>query len=419
MLGTLIAFISALVFLNSWYEVPNASGIDVMAYASYFLLISLLFLVIALAAICLAWEPIWQTQEKKIACAQELFSQDRWLLVQIGVLFAFCLFSLSFSLTGSSIDHTKHLALITGWILFFGVSFDVLRAYLRRLFNYTRYSFIIERLTKALRRAIRNDEESKAMEWIGVTIDSVLKAMQNGKISHVSKSFTSMHQLIETYVKELSRLASLAPPQPESVAPSFSDKVNFLCIYVCDRLEWLYENAIRLHAHPVAEEVISELGKLAIFFSRHSTRVANIPLSYITKCAMYAKNEDALVRASLILSQMCKEIVLLSKEKNESFRELFLTTLLSMEALVKTLYKQNKDINPVLLMQPFAEVGQFLGNEALKDIHDRQEILQEIRRILAQFQSLAHIVQNLEEVTGISEDSSSTYRQDMPYMPQG
>jgi hypothetical protein len=68
-------------------------------------------------------------------------------------------------------------------------------------------------------------------------------------------------------------------------------------------------------------------------------------------------------------------------------------------------------------MQPFAEVGQFLGNDALKAIHDREEILQEIRRILAQFQSLAHIVQNLEEVTGISEDSSSTYRQDMPYMP--
>ncbi len=156
-----------------------------------------------------------------------------------------------------------------------------------------------------------------------------------------------------------------------------------------------------------------------MFFCSHYARVSVHPVSSIARCAELAKKEgleSLLTRASLTLSEVCKAFLVQSQARNESYKELFLTTILEMEKVVKMLYRQNKSISPVLLMQPFAEVGQFLGSDAMQNALDREIIVREIRRILTEFQSLEMVMQNIEEVVGVSEDTSSTFSQDHPYM---
>lgn len=417
MIATLIALLAAAILFFDFIPTSTGAGgsslLDSTGYGAYLVVVSFLFLAIALFAVMYIWQVIWQTQEKKIACAQEFFRCDRWFSIYFAVLFLFCLFSLSLIVLPQSSLINIQLCI---WIVFFGISLDVLRAHLKRLFSYTMYSCVIDHLSKALPKAVRQQNETQAVEWIGVAIDSALKSMQHGKIAHVSRSFASMHQLIETYVKELARMQSLAPAElPESPTPSFSDKINFLSVYVCERLQWLYENAIRLHVDPVAEEVLSEFAKLALYFSHHNERVAIVAVSFIAKSALASKNENSLIRAGLILSELCKAVLVESKARNESLLDLFMDALDAMEQIAKELYRKNKGINPVLLMQPFAEIAQLLGQDSMKQVHGRDEILKEIKRILTSFQSLELVVQNLEEVTGIGEDTTSTYRQDLPY----
>lgn len=418
MISTIVALLASLFLFYQFYPVAANDQILMQStlYGSWFVFLSAMLLILALMAYIATWKIVWKTQEKKIACAQEFFVKDRWVAPTFALLVLFLLFSLSFVLLAPSAHAFDRLVWVCLWVFSFGVGVDVLWMHCKRLFGYTRNVCLFERLSRAVLKAVRDEKESEAVEWIGIAMDSVLKAMQQGKITYVSKSFVGMHELVETYVKQLARMQSLAPATVAEVqGPSFSDKINFLSLFVSERLQWLYQNAVRLHAHPVAEEVLSEFAKLALFFSRHNERVAMLCVSFITKCALFSKNEDALIRASLTLSQLCKEVYRESRERRESLRDLLLNALFAAEQIVKELYKKNKEINPALLMQPFAEIAQFLGQAEGEGIPERQEVLKEIRRILASFQSLELVIQNLEPVTTMPEDTTSTYSQDLPY----
>ena len=176
----------------------------------------------------------------------------------------------------------------------------------------------------------------------------------------------------------------------------------------------------------MATEALSTLGKIAVFFAKHNIRVANLPISFIVKSVMrqdvsqgvsQGVSQELLIRASLSLSETIKAFFTHARETNESLRDLVLNTFFAMENVVKAIYKQNKEINPALLMQPFAEVGQLLGQDYMKTAPDREEVLKEIRRVFAEFQSLQLVTQSLEEFAEEAKDTTSTFSQDVPYMP--
>jgi len=422
MIASFFSLVVSLVFF--YFAVDSAKQntllFEVIGLSHYFVLFSLSFLVVALVATALSWNPVYKMQEKALGCTQELYAKDRLLHGTLAFLFLFALFSLALTLLpiGGGPAYTD-IVLLTLWIFFFGVAFDLLRLHLKRLFSYTRYSWVLERMQKSMQTLIRSEQEPKAMALIGILLDSCNRAIDDAKISRVTSGLSALRMLLETYTKEVARQEAMAPPEPAESVPSFTDKLHYMSIYVSERLLWLYERALEHHLYPVAEEILATLGKLSIFFCSHYHQVATNTVSTIAKCAELAKKEgldSLLTRASLTLSEVCKAFLVQSRARNESYEDLFVTTILEMEKIVKMLYRQNKSISPVLLMQPFAEVGQFLGSDAMQNVLDREAILREIRRILTEFQSLEMVMQNIEEVVGVSEDTTSTFSEDHPYI---
>lgn len=93
-----------------------------------------------------------------------------------------------------------------------------------------------------------------------------------------------------------------------------------------------------------------------------------------------------------------------------------MTSLGGLEQVVKMIYKQNRDVNVALLMQPFAEIGEFIGSDKMQAFPNRDEVIKEIRRVLTEFQALQVVTKNVETMAPhVAEDSSSSYQQDMPY----
>jgi hypothetical protein len=67
-------------------------------------------------------------------------------------------------------------------------------------------------------------------------------------------------------------------------------------------------------------------------------------------------------------------------------------------------------------MQPFAEIGQLLGSVRYDALPDREDILAELRRILAQFAAIETVTGRFE--MGVDRtDTTATFKQDIPYIP--
>ena len=192
----------------------NTLLFEAIGLTSYFVIFSLLFLIVALVATVMSWAPVFKMQEKTIGCTEELYAKDPFLYACLGFLFVFALFSLFLTLlpVGAGPAITD-LVLITLWIFLFGVSFDLVRAHMRRLFSYTRYSFITERLEIALQKLIRREKEPKAVSLIGVLLDSIGRACDDAKISRVSEGLSALRSLIDVYTKEIQRLEAIARPR--------------------------------------------------------------------------------------------------------------------------------------------------------------------------------------------------------------
>lgn len=410
MYGTILSVIVAAFFALNAFETawqPTYSS-------SFFVIAPLFFLFVAFLATTMVWQNIIRIQMKVMGCAQELFMKDRTLFACLYALFAFLLYSVYISLVNSTSVVPLYL-----WMIALGVGFDLLCYYLKRSFQYTYAPFLVEKLNSDLEKAVKNKDEAKAFEWLEVAIDTCAKATRKNQIRLASTSLNAVQTLIETYVKEVSQADVRQFSHQNGSGLTFLDKVNSLCMFVSERLMWVFEVACKERTQPIAENIISEFGKMSVFFARHNPRVASIPISFLAKCANIAKDgsqEDLLIRIALTLSETSKLLLAYTKERNESFRDLILSSLGTLEQVVKMIFKQNRDINVVLLMQPFAEIGEFIGSDQMRSFPDRDEVIKEIRRVLTEFQALQVVTKNVETIAPhVAEDSSSSYQQDKPF----
>ncbi len=386
MLGTIVAVVAALFFAYSGYQLPEAKP--------FFIVISLLFLALAYLGRAFAYKTVLKTQNKVMSGALMLFQKDWMLSSSIYYFFFFTI--LSFFLP------------LPIWLVAFGIGFDLLRYSLERSFRYADVLF----LTKGLSKYMQGDE-SQSYEMFEIAIDTAAKAAKKGQIWLANAALESIQSLIEAYVQDAAKREMRQVSAVNGLRLSFLDKVNSLAIFISERLSWLYNIVQEEKCQPIAESIISEYGKMSVFFARHNTKVAAIPIAFLYTCAEKSKHPDSLIRISLTLSETVKRLIAYTKERNESMQTLVLTALNTLEQVVKMLYKQNRDVNVVLLMQPFAEIAEFVGQDDMRSFPDRDDVLREIKRVLTEFQALQMVSKKVE----MAEDSTSSYKQDMPYMP--
>lgn len=405
MAGTVFAILFAVLFVLTHTQAPTGSP--------FFATLGLLLVFIGFMAKASVWKSIFRMQTRVMACAQGLYMKDILLRSAFIYLFVFLLYSLYMTFGAT------HALSFYIWLIGFGVGFDALRFYYNRSFNYTYAPFLIQRLAQDLESAVKNNDEAKAFEYLEVVIDACAKATHKRQIRFATTSLNAVQTLIESYVQEASLRGVRLQPDEQKSGLTFLDKVNSLCIFVSERLIWVFDEAIKENADPIAENIISELGKMSVFFARHSPLVAGIPLSFLSKCADIAqekKHDGLLIRIALTLSETTKLLLAYTKERNESFRDLIITAIATLEQIVKLIFKQSQEINVALLMQPFAEIGEFIGRDDMRSFPDRDEVIKEIRRILTEFQALQVVTKNIETMApALGEDSTSTYQQDLPY----
>ena len=90
-----------------------------------------------------------------------------------------------------------------------------------------------------------------------------------------------------------------------------------------------------------------------------------------------------------------------------------------LEGTVKEILRREKTMSPVLLMQPFAEIGLMLESDRYRSLPGREEILAGLRRILSQFSVFGGVTARLEEEGEVVTDTTASFKEDLPYTSHG
>ena len=390
---------------------------EVFGIRAVFLVVATLFLFIALLGNIAAWVPLKKTAQKNFSRAPELFSKDPLLAIELSLIFLYSFITFLFIFSDFEWTKAVNLLFFLVWGLPTIVVFVILQQYLKRAFKFTQTSFLLLYAQREFSKALEKSNEPKAMEWMEVVIETALKGCLKGGLDSAQRALSSILVLLENYLRILSKTESLMSPSEIANLTPLIDRYNYFCIYVCRRLQWIHKNAIREHMDPIAEDALATLGKIALFSVRQYPTLGAVPLAFIVSCAKDAQNNgenDIVIRAAFTLSEVAKSLVAFSRERNESCLGLIRACIFDLETVVKENFKRNKETNPALLMQPFAEIGQVLGEEQYKQVPDRDEILKELRRLLSEFQALEMVIQNTE-MPSLSPDTSSSFQEDKPY----
>jgi hypothetical protein len=324
---------------------------------------------------------IQRIENRAVPYAQAIFFRDKTLN---SLLIIFFLFALLSSSDGFVINIFTQAPLIATLFSFLLMPIFLLMYFDRLLFLATGQGDLEELSKKVLRACSRGDLE-RVFKYLDSLIEVIHKAIHRKNMTLAMKAYKKLLDISEAFV----HMATTKPIKEGD--PTTLDKVNFFSAFLSKRLLWLFEVALKEHMEPLAEETISTFAKITLYFARCHQDLSHLPLLFIERTcreALQANQEEVTTRGCQALAELAKSLIMLSKEKNESFKELIFLVLSHLDEILKEWFKRNKELSPALLMQPFAEVGTVFIEEEYQTVPDREEILAELRRHLAEFSTL-------------------------------
>lgn len=139
-------------------------------------------------------------------------------------------------------------------------------------------------------------------------------------------------------------------------------------------------------------------------------------LAQLSDCAAFLQKNKSLeeleVYARCVESAKTLLDHALAKKKNG---KLTLSPLVQkLEFLMKERFRQDRSINTAYLMQPFAEIANYLAHPSFLSLMGREELISDLKRILSQFAILETISGRMGEVE--QTDTSASYKEDIPYL---
>lgn len=210
------------------------------------------------------------------------------------------------------------------------------------------------------------------------------------------------------------RLYSVPTEQEETML----DRYMIAEAKTAKRLMWVAREACDLGTPIAFEESVLLTGKLFLAFHAHHESLGFILLVSLSQTAQTLDGKidpmDREVEVTIGFSEVIKSLIDRSIDRRVSDKASILKVLAILETHVKASFHHEKSINPALLMQPFAEIGQMLAFSRYAALPDREEILAQLRRILAQFAAIESVSSRFE-MLGPGTDTGASYREDLPF----
>lgn len=404
MIGTLFSiFLAALLWFDPYtHDTPLGTvtrGIMIGASLSLLFLLPLAFL--------FAWVPLQKAEQNSTPRILEMFHKDRHIHLATGWIIAFSLTTivLASDIVYPSISQKDWF--FPAWLVLFGISLDAFFALIRRVLSYVNPFSVIKIFTQKAKVSIANDRDLDLCETIDALAEVAIKGVQKHSTSICHAALREEQQIIKDFLVASKSIAHSSNQDAQAKELGIKDTVNFTLFYLYQRLDIIFDKALKNQLEPTCSLVITILGKIAFDAARYDVSLASAPLRYIGKFAKRAQEqgfEETVMTASSVLLVVAKEMIAEIDLTYYEIKDSFLSIINGMEVLSKEAFKRDKTMNISLLIQPFKELRALFESDKIKNHLDTPVIVQNIDRVLGEYEALFILMNTMPTIPKIEDE---------------
>lgn len=404
MIATLVSLlIAAFIIFNPFLAEGQIEASALARVVGYIAIPFLFFLPFCLA---MTWLPLQKAERNITPRVLDMFSKDRWLRFACVWLLVFPLLSLFLAFIISSVPPFGKALPFAVWIALFGLALDAAYYFVRKVLSYLNPYAVASMFTQEAKKSIQDERSLDLCEWIDALSEVSLKSIQEHSIALCNTTLDEQGQIARLFLNS-SKSISHRTEDKQSQAMGIADEVSYTMFYLYQRLDMAFDSALKKKLEPVCSHIISILGKIAVDAAKYDITIASPPLRFLGKFSARAQAdglEEVPIKASCLLLEIAKVIL---EEIDVTYLEIkdpFLSIINNLEEMSKTAFRRDKSISIPLLIQPFLDLKELFKGEKIAAHQDAPVIMQNIDRVLGEFQALQMVMNTLPVIPTISED---------------
>ena len=405
MIGTLFSIaIAILLFFYPHPEqiVPTPAGLMV---GGTIIVVSSLFILIQTLVTIFAWGPIQKLEASFTPRVMAVFKKDRNLRYTNLLLICFLLFTYMIVLDAMFLQILHPLHALILWTIFLGVALDFLHHHLKRVMDYMDPFHVVDFFSAAAHQSILDENFEEVCDWIDTLAETSLKSIHHNSTSLSRLSTDKLRFIAENYLAVAKGITYHEEEEPPAEGSSLNH-VSYTLFHLFQNLEMIFDKALGQKLEPICGDVITLLGKIALYAAKYDITMASYPVHYIGKLAKKGQKnglQEVGNRATLTLLEVCKVII---EEVNLQYVEItdpFLSVITYMQAIAKDTFRHDKTVSIKILTQPLLDLKALFREKKIAEHRDTQTILQSIDIALEEFAMLETVMQTLPPMPPLKE----------------
>lgn len=345
-------------------------------------------------------QPIGYLEQKLVPNVMQIVRQDKVLRIGRTVLFLFVLVSFFCVALVSRIqnpDYQDWFFII--WLILFGVALDVFRDSWKRLVNLLNPSFLVSRTENEAFSAIRNGQKQELFSNVDSLAEISLRAAEKSRIALSAQALQAFPPILKAYFdssKSIGHVSSNANNQPTLQG---GDESSYMIFYLLQRLEMIYDRALRERLESICRNMIMMMGKVIVICAKLDLSMVSFPVHFLTKFGLKAQQhhfEEVAVLTTGTLLEVSKTIIAEVDLEYADLKEPFQSILNGLLAIARATFKKQKETTSVkVIMQPLVDFKNLFQSEKIARHRDTPAIKQQIDNALEEFILLEQVMRTL------------------------
>lgn len=407
MIGTFFSLIIAILLYI--YPLP-AEAVTNSPYLAVTMFVIAAFFILTQTAITLfAWTPLQKTEQNLTPRVMEAFKHDRNLRVTNLFLLLFLFFTYLVVIDILFLDQFSKQHLLIIWTLLLGIAVDFLHHHLRRVMDFLDPFHVVEFFSRSAQECVRGSKEAELCGWIDTLSETAVKAISRNSTS-LSLLATDKLRLIARNYLEVAKGITYHADEDKSKFGG-ADHVSYTLFYLFQRMELIFEKALKEKLEPICSKIVTTLGKICIYGAKYDISLASYPIYYLGKFtgkAQFEGLQEVGNRATLTLLEVSKVIINEVDLQYVEIKEPFLSIIDNMHEIAKESFRKDKTMNIRILTQPFYELRELFQSGKLANHQDTPSIISNIDIVLNEFTTLETVMTTMPPVPQMMKEREET-----------
>jgi hypothetical protein len=286
-----------------------------------------------------------------------------------------------------------------------GISIDALLHFLRRIMSYVNPFSVVKIFENQAMNDIRNNHELDLCDSIDALSEMAIKGVERHSTSICQVALGEEQEIMKQFLLASKSIAHVSQDAQLKQA-GIVDKVSFTLFYLFQRLDIVFDKALKNKLEPICSYIVTLLGKIAIDAAKYDVSLASAPLRFIGKCGKRAQDqgyEETGITASCVLLEVARAMISEIDLTYYEIKDPFLSIINGLEVMSKDTFKRDKTTNVTLLMQPFKDLRTMFESDRVKNHQDTPVILQNINRVLGEYEALQVVLTTIPPIPPVED----------------